>query len=55
MIVWLVAMLFGSHGHFVHSWNATSGTHLREACSAQASHLGFSAAGPIGGAPPCSR
>jgi basic amino acid/polyamine antiporter, APA family len=46
MIVWLVAMLVGSHGHFVHSWNTTSGTTYAKVLGS-ASHLGFSAAGPI--------
>ena len=46
MIVWFVAMLFGSHRHFIHSWNTTSGTSYAHILG-QASHLGFSAAGPI--------
>jgi amino acid transporter len=46
MIVWLVAMLFGSHGHFIHNWNTTSGTTYAKVIGS-ASHLGFSAAGPI--------
>src|ERR1700722_13483129 len=47
MIIWLIAMAVGSHGHFVHSWNTTSGT-TYGAVLAQASHQGFSAAGAIG-------
>jgi len=47
MIAWLVAMLAGSHGHFVSAWNAHSGTSYSGVIS-QASHLGFSAAGGIG-------
>ena len=46
MIAWLVAMLFGSHAHFIASWNAHSGT-TYGAVLASARHLGFSAAGPI--------
>ena len=46
MIIWLIAMAVGSHGHFVHSWNASSGT-TYGAVLAQASHQGFSAAGAI--------
>jgi APA family basic amino acid/polyamine antiporter len=47
MIAWLVAMLFGSHGHFISAWNAHSGASYSRVIS-QASHLGFSAAGGIG-------
>jgi basic amino acid/polyamine antiporter, APA family len=47
MIIWLIAMAVGSHGHFVHSWNTTSGT-TYGAVLAQASHQGFSASGAIG-------
>jgi basic amino acid/polyamine antiporter, APA family len=46
MIAWMLAMLFGSHGHFIHSWNTKSGaTYL--GIIARAGHLGFSAAGGI--------
>jgi basic amino acid/polyamine antiporter, APA family len=47
MIIWLIAMAVGSHGHFVNSWNTHSGT-TYGAVLAQASHQGFSAAGAIG-------
>ncbi len=47
MIAWLVAMLVGSHSHFVRSWNASSGTTVNAIVS-QAHGLGFSAAGGIG-------
>jgi len=47
MIAWLLAMLFGSHAHFVANWNAHSGTSYN-AMIASAGHLGFSAAGAIG-------
>ena len=47
MIAWLLAMLFGSHAHFVANWNAHSGTSY-SAVIASAGHFGFSAAGAIG-------
>ncbi len=47
MIAWLLAMAFGSHGGFVDTWNARSGT-TYGAIMSNASHLGFSAAGGIG-------
>jgi basic amino acid/polyamine antiporter, APA family len=47
MIAWLVAMLIGSHGHFVSEWNAHSGTTFNAIIS-RAHSLGFSAAGGIG-------
>ncbi len=47
MIIWLLLMLFGSHAHFIHSWNATSGTTVG-AILAKAHGLGFSSAGGIG-------
>jgi basic amino acid/polyamine antiporter, APA family len=46
MIAWLIAMAVGSHGHFTHDWNAHVSTTYASVVS-QASHLGFSAAGPI--------
>jgi amino acid transporter len=46
MIAWLVAMAIGSHAHFIASWNAHSGARYA-GILAQASHLGFSAAGAI--------
>lgn len=47
MLAWLLAMLFGSHSHFVASWNAHSGTTYNAVLSS-ASHQGFSAVGAIG-------
>ncbi|HCU92801.1 MAG TPA: APC family permease [Actinobacteria bacterium] len=47
MIAWLLAMAFGSHGHFISSWNANSGT-TYAAVIASAHHYGFSVAGGIG-------
>jgi basic amino acid/polyamine antiporter, APA family len=47
MIAWLLAMLIGSHGHFVSAWDAHSGTTVN-AIIGGAGHLGFSAAGGIG-------
>jgi amino acid transporter len=47
MIIWFLTMLFSSHGHFVSSFNANSGTTVNAVVS-QASHLGFSSAGGIG-------
>jgi basic amino acid/polyamine antiporter, APA family len=47
MIAWIIAMAVGSHGHFVSSWDAHSGT-TYSAVISSASHLGFSAAGAIG-------
>jgi amino acid transporter len=46
MIAWLVAMLFGSHAHFVANWNAHSGA-TYGGIIASANHLGFNAAGGI--------
>lgn len=47
MIIWLLLMLFGSHGHFVSAWNAHSGSTVNGIIK-QAGGLGFSAAGAIG-------
>ncbi len=47
MILWMIAMAVGSHGHFVQTWNATSGATFNGIIQ-QAGHLGFSAAGGIG-------
>ena len=47
MIAWLLAMAFGSHQHFISSWNAKSGTTYGNVI-ASAHHLGFSALGAIG-------
>jgi amino acid transporter len=46
MIAWLVAMLVGSHDHFVKEWNAQSGMTYNGVIS-QANHLGFNAGGGI--------
>jgi basic amino acid/polyamine antiporter, APA family len=47
MIIWLILMAAGSHGHFVSSWNAHSGT-TYTAIIDKARGLGFSSAGGIG-------
>src|SRR5580704_5013557 len=47
MIIWLILMAVGSHGHFVASWNAHSGT-TYNAIISKARGLGFSSAGGIG-------
>ena len=47
MIIWLILMAVGSHGHFVASWNAHSGT-TYNAIISRARGLGFSSAGGIG-------
>ncbi len=47
MIIWLLLMLFGGHGHFVSSWNAHSGSTV-SAIISKAGGLGFSSAGAIG-------
>ena len=46
MIGWLVAMLVGSHGHFVQEWNQQSGTTYNGIIK-QAHQLGFNAGGGI--------
>ena len=46
MIGWLLAMLFGSHGHFVQEWNKQSGLTFNGVIN-QAQHLGFNAGGGI--------
>src|SRR5438552_2620169 len=46
MIGWLVAMLVGSHGHFVQEWNQQSGTTYNGIIN-QAHQLGFNAGGGI--------
>lgn len=47
MIIWLILLAVGSHGHFVASWNAHSGT-TYNAIISKARGLGFSSAGGIG-------
>jgi APA family basic amino acid/polyamine antiporter len=47
IVIWMISMAVGSHGHFMSAWNAHSGTTYAGVLS-QASHLGFSAAGAIG-------
>ncbi len=47
MIIWLILMAAGSHGHFVASWNAHSGT-TYNAIISRARGFGFSSAGAIG-------
>ena len=47
MIIWLILLAVGSHGHFVTSWNAHSGT-TYNAIISKARGLGFSSAGGIG-------
>jgi amino acid transporter len=47
MILWILAMLVGSHGHFIAAWNATSGTTYQGIID-QAKGQRFSAAGGIG-------
>jgi APA family basic amino acid/polyamine antiporter len=46
MIAWLVAMLVGSHDHFVKEWNAQSGLTFNGVIN-QANQLGFNAGGGI--------
>jgi amino acid transporter len=46
MLVWIVAMLVGSHGHFVSEWNAESGATYNGIVN-QARRLGFDASGGI--------
>jgi APA family basic amino acid/polyamine antiporter len=47
IVIWMISMAVGSHGHFMSAWDAHSGTTYAGVLS-QASHLGFSAAGAIG-------
>jgi len=46
MLAWIVAMLVGGHGHFVHAWNATSGT-TYDSIINTAQKYGFNAGGGI--------
>lgn len=46
MLAWIVAMLFGSHQHFIHSWNAHSGA-TYDGIIANAEKYGFHAGGGI--------
>jgi basic amino acid/polyamine antiporter, APA family len=47
MILWYLAMLFGSHAHFVSTWNSTSGATF-DGIISRARSLGFNASGGIG-------
>src|SRR5919199_3620106 len=46
MLAWIIAMLVGSHGHFVNEWNAKSGATFNGIIQ-QADKLGFNAGGGI--------
>lgn len=46
MLAWIVAMLVGAHGHFVHVWNASSGT-TYDSIINTAQKYGFNAGGGI--------
>lgn len=46
MLIWMLAMLFGSSGDFASAWHSGTGTNPSDII-AQANKLGFSAAGPI--------
>jgi amino acid transporter len=46
MLLWLGLLLFGSHGDFIHNWNASSGA-TYDGIIHQAKSLGFDAGGTI--------
>jgi len=46
MLAWIVAMLVGGHEHFVHAWNASSGT-TYDSIINTAQKYGFNAGGGI--------
>ena len=53
MIIWLIAMAVGSHGHFVHSWNTTQAPRTAR-CSRRPATRASARQAPSAGAPPCS-